>query len=101
MPESDEGRVYRVGANECLSSIAERFGFFWKTLWFHPQNGDLRSLRKDPNVLMEGDRLFIPKKQEKLESRATDATHSFSRLGVPAKLRLRLMKDNEPRKNEP
>jgi len=101
MPDSDEGQMYQVGPDDCISSIAQSFGFLWKTLWFHPNNADLRALRKDPNVLMEGDQIFIPTKGGKQESKPTDGTHSFVRKGVPAKLRLRLMKDNEPRANQP
>jgi hypothetical protein len=29
---------HTVAEGECLSSIAHRYGFFWKTLWDHPEN---------------------------------------------------------------
>lgn len=98
---ADQGQYHKVTPDECINSIAFAYGFFWKTLWLHANNKDLRDLRKDPNVLREGDTIFIPAKEEKDENRPVDQTHHFKRKGVPAKLRLRLLKDDEPRKNEP
>lgn len=84
---------------ECLSSISFQYGFFVDTLWNHPDNRDLKELRKDPTVLMAGDRLAIPDKKEKTVSVASGATHRFCRKGVPALFSMRLMQGPRPRAN--
>jgi hypothetical protein len=45
-----------------MASIAAESGFSWEFLWARPQNQQLRALRKNPNVLMEGDEVFIPER---------------------------------------
>jgi hypothetical protein len=91
---------YVVGAGESIPSIAKDNGFFWETLWNHPDNAELKSKRKDPNVLMEGDVVTIPDLQLRQESRATDARYQFQVKGEPHIFKLRLMRMNQPRANE-
>ena len=80
-----------------MSNISTQYGFDWKTLWNHPQNAPLKSLRKDPNILLPGDVVFIPDKQHKQISVPTNAKQTFKVKDVPAKLRVRLLKKNAPR----
>src|SRR5881397_2063295 len=49
-----------VQEDECLHSIAEKYGFFWSTLWNHADNADLKNERKDPEALVPGDLVRIP-----------------------------------------
>lgn len=93
MPED-----YIVQTGDCISSLAFERGFFWETIWNHPQNAELKQKRTDPNILKEGDVVHIPDKELKEESCATDQKHKFKVKGVPAKLRMRLME--EPKKEE-
>lgn len=95
------GRTITAADDDCLSSIAEKYGYFWRTIWFHAENAALRSLRRDPNVLKTGDAVYLPPKAGKLIDKPTDALHQFVRKGVPSYFRVRLMKDNQPRANEP
>jgi hypothetical protein len=90
-----------VAQGECLSSIAEANGLYWKTIWQHAENMTLRQLRGDPNVLAPGDELFIPEKIEKQIPSATQKKHSFVKKGVPAQLKIRLLSDGQPRANLP
>lgn len=83
--------VHSVAAGDCISSIAEEYGLFWETIWEHPQNSALKSLRQDPNVLAPGDELFVPEKRIHTVSKSTDQTHKFVRKGTPAKVRLQLL----------
>ena len=90
----------RVGEGESTSSLAQKNGFFWRTIWEHGANAELKSLRKDPNVLFADDEIFIPEKQFKDLSKPTDQMHKFKRKGEPCKLKVQLMKAGKPRKNE-
>jgi Putative peptidoglycan binding domain/LysM domain len=91
---------YKVKAGDCLSSIAYEQGFFPDTLWNHPDNSELKQNRKDPNVLMPGDVVSIPDKALKEASKPAGQKHRFKKKGVPAKLKVCLMKKGKPRKNE-
>jgi hypothetical protein len=94
MPAQD----HIVTDGECIS-IAFSHGFFWETLWDHGNNADLKSRRKDPNVLQAGDVVHIPDLRLNEESCATEQTHKFKLKGVPAKLKIRVLKKGQPRKN--
>jgi hypothetical protein len=83
--------VHRVAAGECMNSIAERYGFFWETLWNLPENAALREARRNPNILAEGDRVFVPEVRLHQQPAATGRRHSFRRRGVPAWLRFRFL----------
>ena len=80
---------------DCIYSIAERYGFFWETIWNHPNNAELKQQRGDPSILYPGDVVFVPEREEKQESGATEQRHRFRRKGVPLMLRLRLMLSDE------
>ena len=79
---------YTVKQGDCISSIAQKHGLFWDKVWNHPKNANLQERRKDPNVLSPGDVVFVPDKDEKEESGATEQRHRFKRKGVPEKLRI-------------
>jgi hypothetical protein len=93
---------HTVAQGDCISSIAEKNGLFWETVWNHPENSELKEKRKDPNILLPGDVVFVPDKQMKEESGATEQCHKFRKKGVPAKIRLQILDDDdEPRADEP
>jgi len=56
--------------------------------------------RPNPNIIYPGDVVFVPDKEEKKESGATGKRHRFRVKGVPAKLRLRLMTNDDPCANQ-
>ncbi|WP_158879680.1 peptidoglycan-binding domain-containing protein [Rhodanobacter sp. L36] len=92
---------YFVSAGESLASIAKDNGYLWKTLWEHGNNAGLRGQRKNPNQLVEGDKLFLPDKAAKNISKPTDAKHKFKRKGEPTSIKMQLTSLGNPRKNEP
>jgi Putative peptidoglycan binding domain/LysM domain len=70
--------TYTVKPGDYLAKIAEDHGFFDpQTIWQHGDNADLRALRDNPNVLLPGDKLHIPDKRKRVETKPTDALHRF------------------------
>ena len=69
--------------------------FYWETLWNHPKNAALKAARKDHNILLLGDRLFIPPLQKKQEPCSTDKRHLFKVKGVPSKIKIQLLDHNK------
>ena len=99
--QTNEATIHTVSAGDSIPSIAEDYGHFWETLWDHPENSELRSRRKNPNILAPGDEVTVPPLRVKDYHCATDQRHSFKRRGVPAKLKMQLLLMGEPRANEP
>jgi hypothetical protein len=95
--------VHKVDIGDCMSSIAEQYGFFWQSLWELPENAALKNKRKDPNVLLPGeDEVFIPEKRPKEVSKPTNEVHKFRCKSTPAKLRIQFKdEDDQPRANVP
>jgi len=89
-----------VAEGEGISSIAERNGFFPGSLWDHAENAELKKLRGDGNILKPGDVVFVPDLQPRVDPVATGKTHVFRKRGVPAKFRMRLLRDGQPRADE-
>ncbi len=84
-----------VAQGECLIQIAGDTGHFWETLWNHPENSELKRVRKEPFLLLPGDRVHIPELRRRIEDCAIDQSHRFRRKGVPAKIRLCFRLDGE------
>jgi hypothetical protein len=90
---------YIVEQGDCISSIAYEFGFLPETVWNHPSNQALKDLRKDPNILLPGDQVYVPEVRRKELPAATDQRHVFKRKGVPELFQI-VIEDEEgnPRK---
>jgi len=89
-----------VKPGESLVAISEAYGFFADTLWSLPENAELREKRKDMNVLLAGDVVFVPDKRPRDEKAATGRKHTFRRRGIPALFRLQLFDGDQPRANQ-
>ena len=72
--------VHCVQQGECLSTIATRYGAGgWQALYDHPDNTDLRKTRPNPNILLPGDKVFVPEKGEpKRVDCSTEMLHRFT-----------------------
>jgi hypothetical protein len=86
---------HEVKQGDCIASIACERGLHPDTIWRHPENAELRRLREDRNILFPGDRVFLPEKQRKDVSAASDARHRFRRKGVPEMLQLVLQDQHD------
>ena len=91
---------YQVKQGDCISSIAFENGFFPDTIWNHPNNAELKEKRKDPNVLLPGDIVYVPDLRIKEVNEPTNQVHKFRVKNVPAKLSLHLLENGEPQRNE-
>lgn len=100
MSETEQQR-HVVSQGECLNSIAADYGFHWETIWNHAANSALKQRRQDPSVLEPGDELTIPDKRERYETRSTEAKHRFRKRGTPAKVKIQVKRNDEPRANQP
>lgn len=92
-------KLHEVREGESLIGIAEAYGFVPETVWNDPANAELRKRRKFLNLLMPGDVVAIPDLCGKVVACQTGKVHKFRRLGVPARFRLRLLTDGEPRRS--
>ena len=84
-----------VTKGECISSLAYMYGFFADTLWNDSSNSSLKNKRKDMNSLFPGDEVNIPDKRKKEVSFPSGKIKRFKRKGVPAELRLQIVKDEK------
>jgi hypothetical protein len=72
------GKYVKANQGDSIPSLAKDHGFRdWATLWNHPSNASLREERKNPNVLDEGDLVFIPTKTPRRVTCSTGKEHVF------------------------
>jgi N-acetylmuramoyl-L-alanine amidase len=89
-------------SGDCLFTIADKEGFDSVDLiWKHSKNKDLTSTR-EPGMLADGDKVFIPPARVKTLDLATGQRHPFTVKSVPAYLRLCLKDgDGQPMADQP
>ncbi|MHB1011540.1 MAG: peptidoglycan-binding domain-containing protein [Desulfobacteria bacterium] len=92
---------YVVAAGECMESIASKTGHSWKYLWNLADNAEVKTIRKNPNVLLAGDRLVVPPIRAGEVPVPAEQCHRFRRKGVPSRLRIQVMQAAKPRADEP
>jgi hypothetical protein len=86
--------VHVATKNETLMRIAARYGFLdYRQIYDHPNNAAFKRLRPNPQVLKEGDEVFIPEAVPKVWSCATGQTHTFV-MPAPPVHELRLYAQN-------
>lgn len=98
-PVGDGDHVVEPG--DCITSIARDTGHFWETIWNDPANADLKTVRKDPGVLLPGDQVFVPDMRLKEEPGETEKRHRFVRKGEPSFFRMVFKREDVPRAGEP
>jgi hypothetical protein len=85
-----------VKQGEYLSKIVNDYGFHdSRPIWDHPENAELKSKRKTPNILFPGDRLYIPDQDPNFELRPTDQRHQFVLLSEKLQLKMKVKDLND------
>ena len=92
--------MHTVKQGDCVESIGAVHGFHWKTIWDHAENSGLRAEWTSPNLLLPGDRVFVPELTLKEDDATTEERHRYRLKGVPAVLKVRLLNNGEPRQHE-
>lgn len=87
---------YTVKRGDCIYSIAYEHGFFWETIWNDSANQVLRKERKEPGLILPGDKLTIPDKEKGQVDGADKARHRFKLKDVPAKLKFKFLCEEPP-----
>jgi hypothetical protein len=90
------GETYQVKQGDCISSIAFEKGFFPDTIWNHPDNKALKEKRKDPNVLMPGDVVFVPDKRLREYSEVTNQVYKYKCKNTPKLLQVQFVEYDKP-----
>jgi hypothetical protein len=88
-PVGDGDYVVRQG--ECLASIAFAHRMQWQSIWDHPRNAVPKQSRGEPNILLPGDRLYIPELELQMVDASTDTLHRFSLKTFQSKIRVRVV----------
>jgi N-acetylmuramoyl-L-alanine amidase len=84
--------IHVVVDGEHLPGIAAKFGFSsFRTILDHPENAEIKKQRSNPNVLVPGDRIFIPDRELRNEDAATGQRHQFVRAGEVLELRVKVL----------
>jgi hypothetical protein len=84
--------IHVVVDGEHLPGIAAKFGFSsFRTIFDHPENAELKKLRPNPNVLVPGDKVFIPDRELRNEEGATGQRNEFVRAGELLELRVKVV----------
>ena len=89
-------KTIKVKRGDCLVNICYRENLPWEAVWNHPQNSSLKDKRKNPNILKEGDLLYIPDREYKEESRPTEDQHVFVVESATVKFTLTLLDLGKP-----
>lgn len=95
--------VHTVREGECMVTIARAYGFHdYRHVYEHPDNAALRRARPNPNVLLPGDQVAIPRLFDKIVKRPTGEAHRFTIKAARKELALQLLDhDGAPIASEP
>ena len=85
-------KIHTVLEGEHLAGIAAQHGFHdLGTILDHPENDELKKSRPNPNILVAGDRVFIPDPEEKEEVAATQKRTIFQLAGLGLELHAKIV----------
>lgn len=85
---------------DCFINICNQEGFFWETVWNHPENRELRERRQKHNIIKKGDRIYIPDWELREYQAETEKRHTFCVKVAKVNFTLTLKDLGQPRANE-
>jgi N-acetylmuramoyl-L-alanine amidase len=89
------GQWHIVRQGECLASIACEHGFAdWREVYDHEENAALREQRPNAHILLPGDRVFVPARDEGGLRVERGQTHRFRGARPRSRLSLHLRGDD-------
>ena len=88
--------AHKVKKGECISSIARDYGIMPDAIWEDSSNAELKSTRKNQNVLRAGDIVVIPDRERKEEAASTEQRHKFCRKRKKERLLVQIKEAGEP-----
>lgn len=70
--------IHTVQKGDNLSKIARQYKLKdWRVIYNHPENAAFRKRRKNPNLILPGDEIYIPPTQDQSTSVNTGKIHQF------------------------
>lgn len=92
------GEFYPAKKGDYLAKIAHAHGIRdWRTLYEHPANESLRDNRPNPNMLAEGDQVYLPQFKKDEHAAETNERHTFDVPLEHNRLKVQLRRsDGEP-----
>ncbi|NOJ79503.1 peptidoglycan-binding protein [Myxococcus xanthus] len=92
---------YVIQQGECLSTLAHLHGLHADTVWDLPDNRDLKSRRKNKNILLPGDTVILPPRQLALRDVEPSNAYRIRRKDASEQLRIRFLdRKDRPRGGE-
>jgi hypothetical protein len=93
-------KPYVIKEGDFLTKLAHTLGFEATTVWNDAKNAKLKKLRKDPDLLLAGDILFVPDKARKKLSYTKESDNAYVAKVPKIEVTIALEKDGEPIANE-
>lgn len=93
--------VRNIKQGDYLSKIAHANGHYEPTIWNHPENAQLVRKRKNPQILLPGDRMHVPEKARRNEQGQTEQRHRFVCRHLPLHLRIEPLRADYRKEDDP
>lgn len=92
VPESIPSSGHRIASGESLAAIAARYGTVKERIWTYGANKALASQYPNPDTLLPGETLYIPKHRQRPESVPALACHYFLIKEMPRLMKVTMMR---------
>jgi hypothetical protein len=80
-----------IEEGDSIIALSERYGLYALTIWKHADNRGLRARRSDMTLLVPGDVVVIPDREQGSVAADSGKRHRYRRQGIPAMLRVEVL----------